>query len=115
MHKHPLLAVVILWVVFATLAGCSTLGVPAPQNFNEKALAATATANTASELTFTLLKARKITPDESDRYIASIENFDEAIALARAIRATDPIAAQDRLDFAIRSLELLLAELRARQ
>jgi hypothetical protein len=97
------------------LAACATLGVPAPQTFNQRAAAATATVNTASQTTLTLLQARKITPDESDRYIDRTEEAQKSINLARSLHATDPNAAEDRLALVIAALQVLTAELEQRK
>lgn len=97
------------------LAACATLGVPAPQTFNQRAAAATATVNTASQTTLTLLQARKITPDESDRYIDRTETAQEGIRVARSLHATDPTAAEDRLSLVIAALSILTAELEQRK
>jgi hypothetical protein len=115
MYKHPLLAVVVLWVAFVLLTGCASLGVPAPQDFQERAAAATVSVNTASQTALTLLQARKITPDESDRYVDRAEELQSAIDLARSIHAANPAEAQDRLSAAIAALTILTAELERRK
>ena len=97
------------------LAGCGIFGIPVADTFNKQAAAATASVNTASQLSLTLLQARKITPDESDAYTDRAESAQEAIDLTRAIRSTDPMGAQDRLDAIIRSLATLTAELEKRK
>lgn len=97
------------------LTGCSLLGVPQPQTFNQRAAAATASVNTASQTVLTLLQARKITPDESDRYIDRAEEAQGAIDLARSIHATDPTGAEDRLALTIKALQVLTAELEKRR
>lgn len=97
------------------LVGCSLLGVPTPQTFNQRAAAATATVNTASQTTLTLLQARKISPDESDTYIDRTADAQEAIDVARAIYSTDPSGAEDRLALTINALNLLVAELEKRK
>lgn len=97
------------------IAACGSLGVPAPQTFNERAAAATATVNTASQTVLTLLQARKITPDESDRYTDRAEDAQEAIDLARGIYPTNPTSAEDRLALVIAALQILTAELEQRK
>lgn len=105
----------ILFPLLFLLGACATMGVPAPQTFQERALAATATVNTASQTVLTLLKARKITPDESDRYTDRTENAQNAIRLASSIYASDPLAAENRLEQTIALLQILTAELEQRQ
>lgn len=97
------------------LTACASLGVPLADTFNKQAAAAVSSVNAASQLSLTLLQARKITPDESDAYIDRAEDAQEAIDLTRSIRSTDPAGAQDRLDAIIRSLQILTAELEARK
>lgn len=97
------------------LVGCAALGVPQADTFNKKAAGAVQTVNTASQLSLTLLQARKITPDESDAYIARIEQAQHAINLTRQLHETDPTGAEDRLAQIIAGLTILQTELRARQ
>lgn len=97
------------------LTACAALNVPPADTFNKRAAAATATVNTVSQTALTLLQARKITPDESDRYINRAEDAQEAISVARSIHDTDPMDGQDRLDAVIKALALLTAELEARK
>lgn len=97
------------------LAGCASLGVPAPQTFNQRAAAATATVNTASQTVLTLLQTRKITPDESDRYTDRTEDAQEAIDLARGIYPANPADAEGRLALVITALQMLTAELETRK
>lgn len=97
------------------LAACSTLGIPPADTFNKKAAAAVTSVNTASQLTLTLLQAKKITPDESDRFIDRTEEAQNGINLARSLKSVDPAGAADRLDLAINALTVLIAELEARK
>lgn len=97
------------------LAGCASLGVPQADTFNKKAAAAVQTVNAASQLTLTLLQARKITPDENDAYIARAEQAQHAINLTRQLHATDPASAEDRLAQVIAGLAILQTELENRK
>jgi hypothetical protein len=97
------------------LAACGVFGVPPADTFNKQAAAAVSSVNAASQLSLTLLQARKITPDESDAFIDRAEDAQEAIDFARSIRATDPTEAADRLDATIKALQILTAELEKRQ
>lgn len=110
----PLQHIAAAWLLFA-LAGCALLGVPAPENFQERAAAATISVNTASQTVLTLLQARKITPDESDRYIDRAEEAQTAINLVRSIYAERPTEAEDRLAAIITGLQVLTAELEKRK
>lgn len=113
MQRHPLFAVTLLYVAF--LVGCASLGVPPADTFNKKAAAAVQTANAASQVSLTLLQARKITPDESDAFIARAEQAQQAINLTRQLHATDPTGANDRLATIIAGLTILTAELEQRR
>jgi hypothetical protein len=98
------------------LTACAALSVPPADTFNKRAAAATATVNTVSQTALTLLQARKITPDESDRYIDRAEEAQRSIDLARSIYAEDPMDdGQARLAAVIRALQVLTAELEARK
>ena len=114
MKHHPLAALTTLYFAFL-LAGCGILGVQAPETFNEKAAAATTSANAASQTVLTLLQAHKITPDENDKYIARIEDAQKAINATRVVYRTDPTDAENRLPAIITALNLLLAELESRK
>ena len=97
------------------LTACASLGIQAPQTFNEKALAATASVNGASQTVFDLLKSRRITPDESDRYMDRLDDAQKGINTARAVFKTDPTSATARLEAIISLLEALQSELGGRQ
>ena len=114
MKRYPLAAVSVVYLCFL-LAACGALGVAAPQTFNEKAAAATVSVNTASQTVLTLLQARKITPDESDKYTKALEDTQQAIDFARGVYKTNPADAEDRLAATIAALNLLLAEIDKRK
>jgi hypothetical protein len=115
MNRHPLAAVTVAYFAFLLLAGCAALGVPAADTFNKKAAGAVQTVNAASQLTLTLLQARKITPDESDKYIDAFEEAQSAIDFTRTIYKTNPADAENRLAAIIAGLNILLAELETRK
>lgn len=102
-------------MLIVLLAACQSIGVPPADTFNKKAAAAVISVNTASQATLTLLQARKISPDESDRYIDRAEEAQRGIDLARSVHSTDPTAAIDQLDLTIKALQVLIAELEARK
>jgi hypothetical protein len=97
------------------LAGCAALGVPSADTFNKKAAAATVSVNTGSQTVLTLLQARKITPDESDKYTQTLDDAQKAIDATRVVYKTDPTSAENRLATIITGLNLLLAELETRK
>lgn len=97
------------------LAACQSLGIPPADTFNKKAAAAVVSVNTASQLTLTLLQARKISPDESDRYTDRVEQLQNGINVARSLRSTDPAGADDKIGLTINALQVLIAELETRK
>lgn len=111
-----LAATYFVYLLFAHLiVGCTALGVPAADTFNKKAAGAVQMVNAASQASLTLLQARKITPDESDAFVARAEQFQSAIDLTRQMHATDPTGAADRLAQIIAGLTILQAELEQRK
>lgn len=102
-------------VLLVMLTACAALGVPQADTFNKKAAAATVSVNTGSQTVLTLLQSQKITPDESDRYTARLEDMQKAIDLTRTVYKTNPTDAENRLASIITALNLLLAELEARK
>lgn len=120
MSRHPLAATAVAYFLFAllvavTFSGCAALGVPAADTFNKKAAAATQSVNAASQMTLTLLQARKITPDEADAFIDRAEEAQQAVDFARSIYANDPAGGQDALAKAIAVLTVLTSELERRR
>jgi hypothetical protein len=115
MNRHPFAATAVAYLCFLLLAGCAALGVPSADTFNKKAAAATVSVNTGSQTVLTLLQARKITPDENDKYIARLEDAQKAIDVTRVVYKTDPTSAENRLATIIAGLNLLLAEIEARK
>lgn len=113
-NVHALGFTTALYVAFL-LVGCASLGVPQADTFNKKVAGAVQTVNAASQLDLTLLQARKITPDESDAYIARIEQAQHAVDLTRQLHETDPSGAEDRLAQIIAGLAILQSELEARK
>lgn len=97
------------------LVGCAALGVPPADTFNKKAAGAVQMVNAASQASLTLLQSRKITPDESDAFVARAEQAQHAIDLTRQLHATDPAGAEDRLAQIIAGLTILQAELEQRR
>lgn len=112
MRKYvPFLATIVLILT----AGCAALGVPRADTFNKKAAAATVSVNAGSQADLTLLQAHKITPKESDSYIARLGDLQEGIDFTRGVYKTNPADAENRLAALIASLNLLLAELEKRK
>lgn len=113
--RHAIRTSVVSGALIFILAACGALGIKPPETFNEKALAATASINTASQTVFTLLKAQKVTPDESDRYMDRLDGAQSAVNAARELYATNQGEATARLDGLILMLQTLQSELRGRQ
>jgi len=102
-------------LLFLLLAGCASLGVPAPSTFNEKAAAALATVTGARQTTLTLLQAGKLTPDDAENVNAQADNLRQGIDIARQIHSTNTAAGDDRLTATITALTALNAYLGTRK
>lgn len=99
---HPLAALALV-----LLTACAALGVPTPETFNEREAAAISSVTAARELTTSLLVAGRISPADARNVQQQADNLREGIAVASAIHATDPGAAENRLTAAITALSAL--------
>lgn len=101
--------------VLSMLTACAALGVLSPQTFNEKEAAAISTVTGARSTAIALLTADKISAADARNIQTQADNAREAIAIASAIHATDPAAAENRLDAVIVGLNALNAYLATRK
>lgn len=108
LEKGLLAVLLTVWIV-----ACSTLGVSAPQTFNEKAAAAIVTVTGARQTTLTLLQAHKITPDDAENVQGQADNLHKGIDVARSLKGADPSGAQTKLDATVEGLKILTAYLEA--
>lgn len=98
-HAIPLLLIL--------AAGCASLGVPVPRDFNEKSAAALTTVTGLRQTNLALLQAHKITPDDGQNIQDQTNNLRTGIDVARSVHATNPAAGDDKLAAIITALEAL--------
>lgn len=97
------------------LSACAALGVATPETFNEKEAAAISTVTGARSTAIALLTADKISATDARNIQTQCDNAREAITIASQIHATDPGAAENRLDAIIVGLNALNAYLATRK
>lgn len=88
-------------VALTVLAACATVGVDAPQTFNQKAAAAQITVTAVRSSALSLLNAGKISVADAKNVQASADAGNAAIDLALLTSASDPTAAGGKLASAI--------------
>jgi uncharacterized lipoprotein YajG len=92
MHKHPLLAVVVLWVAFVLLAGCASF---------DRRLDTAYQVHTATTRTVTnALDARLIPSDDAIAFQEIAVNSRLVLDSARAVKDTDAASAEGKLQLA---------------
>jgi hypothetical protein len=112
-HRHlkPSYALIAMLLM---LSACATLNVPAPQTFNQKALAAYKGVDTAVQFGTTLLSAGKISEKDAQQVHDQAVNLKLGIEIAEQVHATNPAAGEDKLAATITSLTALQGYLQAR-
>jgi hypothetical protein len=104
----------LLTLAAALLIGCSTMGVPAPQTFNQRAAAAITSVTSVRQTATVLLQAGKLTAEDARNVQAQADNAMAAIAIARNVSTTDPAGGQTKLTAALTILQALDAYLTSR-
>lgn len=89
------------------LTACSVLGMTTPQTFNEKEAAAISTVTGARSTAIALLTADKITAADARNIQSQCDNAREALVVVSALHATDPAAAENRLEAIVVGLNAL--------
>lgn len=100
--------------ILTLLVGCSQLGIPKPQTFNQRLAVGYTTVTAVRQTAITLLQADKITANDASNVQEQADNARAGLDLARSIHATNPQAAETRLDAVIVGLNALQAYLQAR-
>ncbi len=108
--KHYAAALVLL-----AITGCAALGIATPQTFNEKEAAAITTVTAIRSTATGLLTGGKITAADARNVQTQADTAREAIKVADSIHATDPAAAENRLDAVVVGLNALNAYLATRK
>jgi hypothetical protein len=97
------------------LTACAALGVPKADTFNKQVVVANSLVESAAETANTLYSTGKISTEEKDYvYKYGIETRAE-IELVRALHATDPLKAENRINTLIVALTALQNRLGAQQ
>lgn len=113
MPRKPLYAA--FWAaLLITLTACQSLGVATPRTFNERLAAAYSTVTAARNTTATLLTAGKLSPSDAQNAQSQLDTARTGLDLARQVHASDPAAAQTRLDGIVVGLATLQAYLQSR-
>jgi len=97
-------ATYLLTFACALLVACSSLGLPTPETFNEKVAAAQASVTQVRQTATQLLNTKKISVADAENVLKSTDAASEGIAVARAMSAQDPSAAQARLTLIVTAL-----------
>jgi hypothetical protein len=105
----------ILSLATALLMGCASMGVPEAKTFEDKLAVATTSVTQVRKVALVLLEGNKISKADAQNVQNQADAAREGIALAVAIRTTDPAAAQTKLTTAIAVLRQLDAYLATRQ
>lgn len=105
----------VTYVIVALLAACSYLGLPQASTFHQRAAVALGTVSAVRDSAAAMLGAGTLGVEDAENVQRQADLARESIDIARALHASDPGAAESRLDVTIRSLQLLQAYLRSRE
>jgi hypothetical protein len=100
---------------FAMLSACASLGVPPADTFAKRLAAGYVTVQTVADSAAKLHAAGRITSDEARHVRSGLQETLAGLDAARAVGATDPAAAQTRLQASIQMLTALQAYLSTKQ
>jgi hypothetical protein len=114
MTRKPVLGWLAI-LAFAILSACSSLGVPPADTVAKRLAAGYVMVNTVADGASKLLATGRITPDEARRVHGGLQEAVAGLDAAGAIGATDPAAAQNRLQASITILTTLQAYLASKQ
>ncbi len=101
-------------LLLVMLTACATLGVQAPQTFNERLAAAYTTVTAARDATATMLTSGRLSAADAQNVQSQLDNARTGLDLARQLHATNPPAGDARLDAVVMGLTALQAYLQSR-
>lgn len=107
-------AVVLLSVAVA-VAACATLGLPEAKTFNERIAVEISSVTAVRDTALTLLKAKKITPDDAQNVQDQANTVRAGLDITRTLGGTNPAAAELRLDAARATIKGLTLYLESRK
>lgn len=105
----------ILPLLIVLISGCASLGVPKADTFNKQIVVANGLVASAASTAETLLTAGKITQGEARDVVEQGTEARATIEVIRQLHATDPLAAENRLNTIIAALTALQTRLEAKQ
>lgn len=104
----------VIIAAFAVLvAGCAALGVPKADTFNKQVVVANSIVESVATTAASLHAAGKISDDDRASVYQQGTEARAAIELTRQLHATDPLAAENRLNTIIVALTALQSRLEA--
>lgn len=103
-----------LWVSLVLLAGCSTLGIPQAETFNQRLAAGYTLAAGITDAALIFAQAEKITVDDAQNVRDQTANLKAGLDIVNTLHASNPGAAEDRLTAILASLTALDAYLKSR-
>lgn len=112
MPRKPLYAAFAAYLL-VILTACTTIGVPAPQTFNERLAAAYSTVTAARDTTATLLTSGRLSAADAQNVQQQLDNARTGLDLARQVHATDPAGGDAKLDAIVVGLTALQAYLQS--
>ncbi len=89
------------------LTACAALGVPKADTFNKQVVVANGLVESAAETAATLYSTGKISTEEKDEVHRQGVEARAGIELVRKLHATDPLAAENRINTIIVALTAL--------
>ena len=108
-------AVFLLAAMTTGMFGCSALGLPSPNTFNEKVAVGYSTVTALRTTAVTLLDDKKISAVDGQNVLQQTDNARAGLDIAREIHATQPDAANSKLTSVLTGLRALDAYLRSRK
>jgi hypothetical protein len=105
----------ILFPLLFLLTGCAALGVPKADTFNKQVVVANSIVESVAETAGTLYSTGKISTEEKDDVFRQGTEARTGIKLVRQLHATDPLAAENRLNTIIVALTALQSRLEMQQ
>lgn len=101
----------IIFPLLFLLTACAALGVPKADTFNKQVVVANGLVESAAETAGALYAAGKISTEEKDEVYRQGTEARAGIELLRKLHATDPLAAENRINTLIVALTALQARL----
>jgi PBP1b-binding outer membrane lipoprotein LpoB len=102
-------------VAVMVLAGCAQLGLATPETFNQKAAVAMGSVTQVRETATSLLQAKQINTADAENILKATDVARTGIDTARAMHASDPTAANSKLESIRTGLAALTAYLASKQ